>query len=189
MAPRSHFSCGMIAESRSFFWSMPTMVHGVPLTHLPTPVSSAFTWSPDGRSVAFLSDRSVFLVDAASGHSERITSPATMEPRPEACVFSPMGAKSPTLLLSKAQTTEAGTRSSWSNSTESRFGIKPSSHLRTDFVDEILRRVGAAHQLLERSGRYVPILVWDCRLRVSLDGIGCDHDLVFSCGQSSLWIR
>ncbi len=64
-----------------------------PLTKLPTPVSSAFTWSPDGRSVAFLSDRSVYLVDASSGHSERITSPATLEPRPEACVFSPDGSK------------------------------------------------------------------------------------------------
>lgn len=72
--------------------------NGVPpaqLTHNPWPVASAFTWSPDGRSLALVSDNSVFLTDAATGQSRRLTERASDEtaPRPEACVFSSDGGK------------------------------------------------------------------------------------------------
>lgn len=65
------------------------------LTHSPWPVASAFTWSPDGRSLALVSDNSVFLIDAATGQSRRLTERTSDEtaPRPEACVFSPDGGK------------------------------------------------------------------------------------------------
>lgn len=58
------------------------------------PVASAFSWSPDGRRVAYVVDGSVFTVDVASGESRRLTErrPDNAEtPRPEACVFSPDG--------------------------------------------------------------------------------------------------
>jgi hypothetical protein len=65
------------------------------LTHNPWPVASAFTWSPDGRSLAQVLDNSVFLTDAATGQSRRLTERTSDEsaPRPEACVFSPDGGK------------------------------------------------------------------------------------------------
>lgn len=65
------------------------------LTHNPWPVASAFTWSPDGRSLAQVMDNSVFLTDAATGESRRLTERTSDEtaPRPEACVFSPDGGK------------------------------------------------------------------------------------------------
>ncbi len=58
-------------------------------------ISSAFTWSPDGRFIAHAMDRSVCRTHVASGRTERLT-PATDDafaPRPEACVFSPDGKK------------------------------------------------------------------------------------------------
>jgi Tol biopolymer transport system component len=55
-------------------------------------VASSFSWSPDGGRIAYVADGSVFVVDAASGASTRLTdrTPAS-PPRPEACVFSPDG--------------------------------------------------------------------------------------------------
>lgn len=63
------------------------------LTRLPFDVASSFTWSPDGRSIAFIADCSVFVADAASGTATRLTSRTAnaSAPRPEACVFSPDG--------------------------------------------------------------------------------------------------
>ena len=55
-------------------------------------VASSFSWSPDGRRIAYVADASVFVVDVARGASTRLTDrtiPAM--PRPEACVFSPDG--------------------------------------------------------------------------------------------------
>lgn len=52
-------------------------------------VESAFTWNDDGSAIAYLADGSVFLADAATGESRRLTQPANL--RPEACVFSPDG--------------------------------------------------------------------------------------------------
>jgi dipeptidyl aminopeptidase/acylaminoacyl peptidase len=65
------------------------------LTHLSFDVASAFTWSPDGQSIAFVADNSVFVADATSGTASRLT-PRTADeiaPRPEACVFSPDGSR------------------------------------------------------------------------------------------------
>jgi Tol biopolymer transport system component len=57
------------------------------------PVASAFSWSPDGRHVAHVMDRSVCQTEVATGITTRLTAPVDEEssPRPEACVFSPDG--------------------------------------------------------------------------------------------------
>jgi len=67
----------------------------VKLTDNPWPVASAFTWSPNGDSIAHIMDNSVFLTDAATGQSRRVTDrvPDDIAPLPEACVFSPDGNK------------------------------------------------------------------------------------------------
>jgi hypothetical protein len=63
------------------------------VTHNPHPVASAFTWSADGRLVAFVMDNSVCVTDVATGETTRLTprSDDAVAPRPEACVFSPEG--------------------------------------------------------------------------------------------------
>lgn len=56
-------------------------------------IASAFSWSPDGQSIAYVADNSVFRFDIESGKSRRLT-PRTEDknaPRPEACVYSPDG--------------------------------------------------------------------------------------------------
>ncbi len=65
------------------------------LTHNKYPVASAFSWSPDGRSIAHVMDGSVCLTEVATGETRRLTAPDRSEtgPRPEACVFSPDGEK------------------------------------------------------------------------------------------------
>ncbi|HOX37667.1 MAG TPA: DUF3748 domain-containing protein [Candidatus Brocadiia bacterium] len=65
----------------------------VQLTRNKWSVSSAFTWSPDGQSITYAMDNSVFITDAATGRSRRLTSRFGdgEAPRPEACVFSPDG--------------------------------------------------------------------------------------------------
>ena len=65
------------------------------LTRNRWPISSAFTWSPDGRWIAHVMDDSACVTDAASGETSRLTprSDDTSAPRPEACVFSPDGRK------------------------------------------------------------------------------------------------
>ena len=55
-------------------------------------VASSFSWSPDGRRIAYVADGSVFVVDVASGVSTRLTDRTiAASPRPEACVISPDG--------------------------------------------------------------------------------------------------
>lgn len=63
------------------------------VTHNPWSVASTFSWSPDGKHIACAMDNSIFLIDAQSGLSTRLTSRSTdnLAPRPEACVFSPDG--------------------------------------------------------------------------------------------------
>jgi hypothetical protein len=65
------------------------------LTRDPWDVASAFTWNRDGSAIAYIADGSVFIADAATGESRRLTGRAADEgqhaPRPEACVFSPDG--------------------------------------------------------------------------------------------------
>jgi hypothetical protein len=65
------------------------------LTHGSRDIASSFTWSPDGRWIACVADGSVCLVDAADGQLHRLTPPVRDEstPRPEACVFSPVGTR------------------------------------------------------------------------------------------------
>jgi len=61
------------------------------LTNNPWDIASAFTWSPDGGSIAHAMDNSVFLTDALSGQCRRMTDRVSDEAAPlsEACVFSP----------------------------------------------------------------------------------------------------
>jgi Tol biopolymer transport system component len=51
-------------------------------------VKSAFSWSPDGKSVALAMDGGVGVVDANDGSWREL---ARGPVRPEACVFSPKG--------------------------------------------------------------------------------------------------
>lgn len=55
-------------------------------------ITSAFTWSPDGRFIAHTMDGSVCITEAETGVTTRLT-PRQMESGPEAlaCVFSPDG--------------------------------------------------------------------------------------------------
>ena len=63
------------------------------LTHNQWSVSSAFTWSPDGRFITHAMDNSICLTDTQSGKMSRLTSRSTDADAPlsEACVFSPDG--------------------------------------------------------------------------------------------------
>ena len=74
-------------------WTVsPTGGPPVQLTHDPWSVGSSFTWSPDGRRIAYSADGSVFVVDVEGGASLRLTDrTVAAPPRPEACVFSPDG--------------------------------------------------------------------------------------------------
>lgn len=63
------------------------------LTHNAFDVGSTFSWSPDGKRIAYAADNSVFVTDTQTGNSTRLT-PRTEDARasrPEACVFSPAG--------------------------------------------------------------------------------------------------
>lgn len=65
------------------------------ITRDPWEIESAFTWSPDGRRIAYAADGSVMTVDVATGVSSRLTPRRAdgAEPRPEAVVFSPDGGR------------------------------------------------------------------------------------------------
>ena len=65
------------------------------ITRNVTGISSAFTWSSDGRWIAHTMDRSVCVTEVASGHSVRLTAPVdeSFAPLPHACVFSPDGTR------------------------------------------------------------------------------------------------
>ena len=63
------------------------------ITHHPYDIASAFSWSPDGRWLAHVLDRSVCVTEVATGKTFRLTprADAALAPRSEACVFSPDG--------------------------------------------------------------------------------------------------
>jgi hypothetical protein len=65
------------------------------VTRNTTPIASAFSWSPDGRSIAHVLDGSIAVTDVATATTQRVTPPAPDDqaPRPEACVFSPDGSQ------------------------------------------------------------------------------------------------
>jgi Tol biopolymer transport system component len=65
------------------------------ITQNPWPIESAFTWSPDGQSIAHIMDRSLFITNVTRGVSERITKKDTPNGilLPHACVFSPDSGK------------------------------------------------------------------------------------------------
>jgi WD40 repeat protein len=63
------------------------------ITQHPFNVASAFSWSPDGESIAYVADDSVFVTRVSTHESIRVTPrlESASAPRPEACVFSPDG--------------------------------------------------------------------------------------------------
>jgi hypothetical protein len=63
------------------------------VTRNPHDISSAFTWSPDGRWIAHTMDNSVCVTDAQHGQTHRLTEKSVGEnaPLPLACVFCPDG--------------------------------------------------------------------------------------------------
>jgi WD40 repeat protein len=76
------------------FWTVsPDGGPPMQITDHPWPVASAFTWHPNGRSVAYVLDHSVCLTDVATGRTQRLTDRYDQAPRPESCVMSPDGTK------------------------------------------------------------------------------------------------
>jgi hypothetical protein len=72
-------------------------------------VASSFSWSPDGRRIAYVADASVFVVNAASGVSTRLTDRTiAAPPRAEACVFSPDGRRIAFMRSVAGQSTQPG---------------------------------------------------------------------------------
>lgn len=65
----------------------------VQVTRDPWDVASGFTWSPDGKRIAYAADGSIMTVDVATNRSRRLThrEAGRAGPRPEAVVFSPDG--------------------------------------------------------------------------------------------------
>lgn len=63
------------------------------VTQNTTDISSAFTWSPDGRWLAHTLGGSVSVTEVRTGILHRLTTPksGSAQPRPEAVVFSPDG--------------------------------------------------------------------------------------------------
>lgn len=76
-------------------WTVPTA--GGPPRQVTTgqyPITSAFTWSPDGRGVIHGLDRSICYTDTTTGKTRRLTEASpdpAVAPRPFACVVSPDG--------------------------------------------------------------------------------------------------
>jgi len=65
------------------------------LSDNPFSIESAFTWRADGGAIACIAGGSVCQVDASTGATTRLTPEFTGvdRPRPEACVYSPDGAR------------------------------------------------------------------------------------------------
>ncbi|MEI6659713.1 MAG: DPP IV N-terminal domain-containing protein, partial [Planctomycetota bacterium] len=83
----------------------------VQVTHDQWHVASSFTWSPDGRLIAYVTDASLFVVDVTSGASTRLTDRTIPgPPRPEACAFSPDGRRIAFMRSVAGHSTQPGDR-------------------------------------------------------------------------------
>ncbi|MBV4367535.1 DUF3748 domain-containing protein [Erwinia phyllosphaerae] len=73
-------------------WTVPP-VGGKPrqISHAASDIQSAFSWHPDGQSVAFINDNSVMLCETGSGQMRRLTARTDEAPLAEAVVCSPDG--------------------------------------------------------------------------------------------------
>ncbi|MGE9553309.1 DUF3748 domain-containing protein [Erwinia amylovora] len=73
-------------------WAIaPTGGHLRKITHAASDIQSAFSWHPDGRSVALINDNSVMLCDTGSGQMRRLTKRSDEPPVADAVVCSPDG--------------------------------------------------------------------------------------------------
>ncbi|KAB8312802.1 DUF3748 domain-containing protein [Erwinia endophytica] len=61
------------------------------VSHVASDIQSAFSWHPDGRSVALINDNSVMLCDMANGEMRRLTARTAEPPLADAVVCSPDG--------------------------------------------------------------------------------------------------
>lgn len=61
------------------------------VTQAASDIQSAFSWHPDGQSVAFINDNSVMLCDTGNGKMRRLTARTTEPPLADAVVCSPDG--------------------------------------------------------------------------------------------------
>ncbi|MBU9835906.1 DUF3748 domain-containing protein [Rahnella aquatilis] len=65
----------------------------VQISHTGQGVQSAFSWSPDGKSLALVCDNSVMRLDVKSGEMQRLTQRTEITPCADAVVYSPDGSK------------------------------------------------------------------------------------------------
>ncbi|QUT15637.1 DUF3748 domain-containing protein [Rahnella inusitata] len=63
------------------------------ISHTATGIQSAFSWSPDGESLALVCDNSVMRLDVATGEMTRLTDRTEIAPCADAVVYSPDGSK------------------------------------------------------------------------------------------------
>lgn len=65
----------------------------VQISHSDNGIQSAFSWSPDGKSLALVCDNSVMRLDIESGEMQRLTQRTETAPCADAVVYSPDGSK------------------------------------------------------------------------------------------------
>ncbi|AEX49961.1 YidR family protein [Rahnella aquatilis CIP 78.65 = ATCC 33071] len=65
----------------------------VQISHSGQGIQSAFSWSPDGKSLALVCDNSVMRLDWESGKMQRLTQRSEIAPCADAVVYSPDGSK------------------------------------------------------------------------------------------------
>lgn len=65
----------------------------VQISHSDNGIQSAFSWSPDGKSLALVCDNSVMRLDVKSGVMQRLTQRTEIAPCADAVVYSPDGGK------------------------------------------------------------------------------------------------
>jgi len=65
----------------------------VQITHGVQGIQSAFSWHPDGKSLALICDNSVMRLDVQSGEMQRLTPRSDIAPCADAVVYSPDGRK------------------------------------------------------------------------------------------------